>query len=454
MTLPFLVNTGVRWAGLAALAALVGSLVLDLLVLPREPSGIGAARGRLRRLGVTCLVVLGGTTAGELVARAQTMAGGNLAAAIPAIPLVLARTHVGAIWTARFIVLALALIVAFIPSRAARAGSLLLALALTVTTALTGHAADWGDLTPTALIDWIHVVSVSAWTGGLLGLALCVLGPARDWSASQLGGVMRRFSRLAGLCLLAAAATGSYNAWVQLEGIATLWTTAYGRVLGVKLLLFLGLVWWGALNRYTIVSRLGAVRPGGMGERLFRLGRLAVLGSARVARRALASSLGAYVRREAVIALLVFGCTAVLVDSAPARHAGHERHEVMLEPGPFRVTMDELHESGGVPKGWIFVPPAGDAAHGREVFVRVGCYVCHRVKGEPLPTSSGLGPDLTGVGQHHPPGYLLESILNPNAVIVQGRGYTGPDGKSIMPDFRGQLSVTDLVDLVAYLKSL
>ena len=79
---------------------------------------------------------------------------------------------------------------------------------------------------------------------------------------------------------------------------------------------------------------------------------------------------------------------------------------------------------------------------------------CHRVKGEKLPASSGLGPDLTGVGRHHPSGYILESILNPNAVIVQGPGYTGPDGKSIMPDVRGQLSVGDLVDLVAYLKSL
>ena len=107
-----------------------------------------------------------------------------------------------------------------------------------------------------------------------------------------------------------------------------------------------------------------------------------------------------------------------------------------------------------VPPGWIFVPPAGDAAHGRQVFIRLGCYGCHRVKGEKLPASSGLGPDLTGVGRHHPPGYILESILNPNAVIVQGPGYTGPDGKSIMPDVRGRLSVEELVDLVAYLKSL
>jgi len=116
--------------------------------------------------------------------------------------------------------------------------------------------------------------------------------------------------------------------------------------------------------------------------------------------------------------------------------------------------MEELHAQGGVPKGWIFSPPPGDAARGREVFARMGCAACHLVRGESFPKPSGIGPDLTGVGGHHPPGYLLESILNPNAVIVDGRGYVGPDGRSIMPDYRAQLSASELVDLVAYLAQL
>jgi cytochrome c2 len=116
--------------------------------------------------------------------------------------------------------------------------------------------------------------------------------------------------------------------------------------------------------------------------------------------------------------------------------------------------MEELHQQGGVPKGWRFVPPPGDAARGREVFVRLGCFACHEVSGEKVPASSGVGPELSDVGRHHPAGYILESILNPNAVVVKGAGYTGADGRSIMPDYRGQLSVSELIDLVAYLKSL
>jgi hypothetical protein len=44
--------------------------------------------------------------------------------------------------------------------------------------------------------------------------------------------------------------------------------------------------------------------------------------------------------------------------------------------------------------------------------------------------------------------------MSPNAVVVEGRGYTGPDGRSIMPDYRDNLSLSDLIDLVAYLRSL
>jgi mono/diheme cytochrome c family protein len=36
---------------------------------------------------------------------------------------------------------------------------------------------------------------------------------------------------------------------------------------------------------------------------------------------------------------------------------------------------------------------------------------------------------------------------------VAGLGYTGPDGRSTMPDYRERLSVADLEDLVAYLEA-
>jgi hypothetical protein len=160
------------------------------------------------------------------------------------------------------------------------------------------------------------------------------------------------------------------------------------------------------------------------------------------------------VRREALLVVLVFAATAVLVDSTPARHAEHAMHRAAAAPVSHRVTMEELHKSGGVPRGWIFTPPAGDVARGREVYLRLGCPVCHGAGGAETGARAGIGPDLKGVGEHHPAGYILESIINPNAVIVEAPGYTAPDGRSIMPDYRGQLSVSELIDLVSYVQSL
>jgi cbb3-type cytochrome oxidase cytochrome c subunit len=117
--------------------------------------------------------------------------------------------------------------------------------------------------------------------------------------------------------------------------------------------------------------------------------------------------------------------------------------------------MEALHMAGGVPPGWQFTLPRGDAAAGREVFVTMQCYTCHHVAGEAFPAHPprDTGPDLTGMGAHHPATYFAESIINPNAVIITGAGYTGPDGLSRMPEY-GEMTIAQLLNLVAYLQSL
>lgn len=52
-------------------------------------------------------------------------------------------------------------------------------------------------------------------------------------------------------------------------------------------------------------------------------------------------------------------------------------------PPPIRVTMKDLHAHGGVPPGWKFLMPPGDATEGRKVFTSMECYACHEVKGSP-----------------------------------------------------------------------
>lgn len=127
-------------------------------------------------------------------------------------------------------------------------------------------------------------------------------------------------------------------------------------------------------------------------------------------------------------------------------------------PPPMRATMHELHMNGGVPRGWTFLLPPGDAEDGRRVFAAMKCYTCHSIKGEDWPPAEkqpgDIGPDLTGMGSHHPAEYFAESIVNPNRVILKGSGYTSADGSSKMPEYADTLTVRQLIDLVAYLKSL
>jgi uncharacterized protein involved in high-affinity Fe2+ transport len=141
-----------------------------------------------------------------------------------------------------------------------------------------------------------------------------------------------------------------------------------------------------------------------------------------------------------------------------AQHAGHPPVAAPTPAAkpPTPITMEELHRAGGVPRGWKFTLPPGDPKTGREIFAKLECNKCHEVKPD-FPKSGGagdVGPELTGMGAHHPAEYFAQSIVDPNAVILAGPGYVGADGRSIMPDYRDSLTFAELVDLVAYIKSL
>ena len=97
--------------------------------------------------------------------------------------------------------------------------------------------------------------------------------------------------------------------------------------------------------------------------------------------------------------------TVGLAAIASAAAQGQTRHTEMdkgkgrpAPPATIRITMDELHAQGGVPRGWKFLMPPGDVAEGRKVFVAMECFACHDVKGEDFAhdskTSRGAGPEL------------------------------------------------------------
>ena len=97
----------------------------------------------------------------------------------------------------------------------------------------------------------------------------------------------------------------------------------------------------------------------------------------------------------------------------------------------------------------------GDAVtRGAAVFEANGCYACHSVDG-----SEKIGPSLLGVWGHEQAleggitvvvdrDYVYESILNPQAKLVQG--FTD----AAMPSYQDLVTDEDLAALAAYLESL
>jgi hypothetical protein len=155
--------------------------------------------------------------------------------------------------------------------------------------------------------------------------------------------------------------------------------------------------------------------------------------------------------------VLVVGLGLGLLSAWGQGHVHSQAPSGSASPQSIRITMDALHTAGGVPPGWRFTLPAGDAAAGRQAFVDFKCYACHAIKGEQFPLKPGetatAGPELTGMGGHHPAEYLAESIVNPSAVLVEGPGYIGGDGRSIMPMYP-EMTLAQLANLVTYLKGL
>src|SRR4029450_4538589 len=50
-------------------------------------------------------------------------------------------------------------------------------------------------------------------------------------------------------------------------------------------------------------------------------------------------------------------------------------------PRSVRITMDALHQLGGIPAGWQLTLLPGDVEAGRRTFEEVGCPSCHKVAG-------------------------------------------------------------------------
>lgn len=178
-----------------------------------------------------------------------------------------------------------------------------LAVALAFTAAIGGHSGTYSPRALLLAVDTVHVLSMSAWLGGLVMLLVAVAIGVRALSSAErtplVAAVASRFSRLAMVAVALLLLSGIVQSVVFVNSLEAFIDTAYGRLVLAKIALFLGLISLGAYNQRRLLPGLRRV-AGGAEEP----GRAATL-------------LRLSVASEVALALVVLGVVSVLVAADP-----------------------------------------------------------------------------------------------------------------------------------------
>ncbi len=154
-----------------------------------------------------------------------------------------------------------------------------------------GHTVSVGPRLVTAAADLAHTAAAAVWVGGVVLLAVLLLVRARAGVPTGAGELAVRFSVPATAAVVVAGVAGTALALLILESPGDLFSTAWGRVMIIKLVLVAIVAVMGYVNNRYALPALDAWRPG----------------TARLLRRTVAM--------EAMVMTAVLLVTAVLVGS-------------------------------------------------------------------------------------------------------------------------------------------
>ena len=179
---------------------------------------------------------------------------------------VLSQTDFGAVWLARLLIMALfaaALLrdtPPFAVSPRRGVSSVVLAAALSGSLAFAGHAAAGEGAVGSVHLasDVLHLLGAAAWLGALIPLALLLSATLHEGEPALAIAqtATRRFSTLGVVSVGSLVLTGIINSWVLVGSISALIDTDYGRLLVLKIALFLVMLSVAAINRTRLTPRL------------------------------------------------------------------------------------------------------------------------------------------------------------------------------------------------------
>jgi putative copper export protein len=139
---------------------------------------------------------------------------------------------------------------------------------------MVSHAAASADPKYIAL-DFIHIVAISVWSGGVLAFTIMAAPSVRQ--ARDLGAMTWRFSLVALVSVAVLITTGTLQAFERLVLWEDLYETPYGIALLVKVVMLVALIAFGALNllvwgprlRRGLEQRAGLIRGVAIESALF-----------------------------------------------------------------------------------------------------------------------------------------------------------------------------------------
>ncbi len=329
MTDPIVYARAVHFAATIAVTGVSFFVVFVLDPAARKAAGdprtLKALRPPLALIAWISLAFALASGAAWFVLTAASMSGQPVAEAMAPNILwtVLSQTDFGNAWLLRF-VFACGLAAVFtrlLSAQAAKpawlkAAAVILSAAFVGGLAWAGHAIGGqgveGVLHPVA--DVLHLIAAAAWLGTLVPLALLLGVAVNDAAAlATARAATLRFSTLGIVSVGTLLCTGLVNTWYLVGSAPALTGTGYGRLLLIKIALFLTMVVIASVNRLELTDRLVEEQsPAAVNDARRKLRRNAAI--------------------EASIGVVIIAIVAQLGVLPPASHAHHHVSEASLPP--------------------------------------------------------------------------------------------------------------------------
>ncbi|HEY2824327.1 MAG TPA: copper homeostasis membrane protein CopD [Gemmatimonadales bacterium] len=256
-----------RFVQFAAVMVIFGGSAFRYYALAGLPAGaapsiLAGFDARLGHLTLATAIVALLSALALLLCQAAMMAGSLAASIDPAtITAVLFETRFGRVWCWHLL-LAMSLVLACL-ARPRRRQPIVLVVSLLLLASLgwIGHAAM--DEGPARLAhefnQTIHLLSAGLWLGGLVPLGWLL---RRARAGQDVAGIaltrdaIGHFSQMGYVAVALIALTGAINSLLLVGSLPAMFGTPYGRLLALKILLFLAMVVVALINRFRLAPRI------------------------------------------------------------------------------------------------------------------------------------------------------------------------------------------------------